>query len=93
MAKAKSDPFAKLKNPSIPSPKPTTKQGPKVEVKTRIRKKTGRPASFEEETSRLTADIPTKTLKAMQRALPDSPYKSQAQLVNAAILEFLSKKV
>lgn len=92
MAKAKSDPFAKLKN-SPPSPTPSTKQKPKVVVKTQIKKNVGRPASFDEETSRLSADIPTSTLKAMQRALPDSPFKSQAQFINAAVLAFLNKNI
>lgn len=92
MAKTKSDPFAKLKNSPTP-PKPVQKQKPKVEVKTKVRKKTGRPSSFDEETGRLTADIPITTLKAMRRAIPDSLYSSQAQFVNAAILELLNKNV
>lgn len=87
MAKEKKNPFAKLQN--SPSPPIIREDKSRVEVKTIVKKKTGRPASFDEPTSRLTADIPTTTLKAMQRSLPDSPFISQAQLVNAAILAFL----
>ena len=89
MAKQKANPFAKLKtNPATP----ITTSEPKVKVETKVKKKTGRPSSFDEPTNRLTADIPTSTLKEMQRRLPDSPYRSQAQFVNAAILALLKKQ-
>jgi len=90
MAKSKPNPFAKLKNTS-PKPIKASESKTKVEVVTKVRKKVGRPSAFDEPQSRLTADIPSSTLKEMQRRLPDSPYKSQAQMVHAALLDLFKK--
>lgn len=83
--------LAKTERTDTPKKKTPVKRV-EVKTKTKVYRKTGRPKTFEEETDRLTVDIPVETLIQLKQFLPASRYKTLAHVVNTALVALIEKE-